>query len=104
VDITYGAEGSDSSAYHVPFSHTDPLDGSAQYFAVQAQLDGSGSVTQSGTASGGYNIASAEVCGDFEGWLAGLLTVTQPGVPDRASSCTLYNRCRLIKRRAVLSH
>jgi hypothetical protein len=89
VDITYGAEGSSSDAHHLPFSHTDPLDATAQYFAVQAQLSGSGtvtctttvdwtdgsgdaqSVTQTGTANGGYNIASAEVCGDFEGgWQA----------------------------------
>lgn len=85
VDITYGAEGSDIGAHHLPFSATEPLNTKAQYFNITAQLQGNGavtcstvvnwtdgsgnaqSVTQSGTASGGYNLASAEVCGDFEG-------------------------------------
>jgi hypothetical protein len=85
VDITYGSEGSNSSAHHLPFSETVPLNATAGYFAVTAQLQGNGtvtcstvvnwtddsddaqSVTQTGTASGGYDIASAEVCGDFEG-------------------------------------
>jgi hypothetical protein len=89
VDITYGAEGSNASASHLPFSVTMPLDSNAEYFNVTAQLQGDGtvscttvvnyaddsgdaqSVTQSGTASGGYNIASAEVCSDLDdGWQA----------------------------------
>lgn len=89
VNITYGAEGSNSSAHHLPFNDTEPLNTNAGYFDVTAQLQGGGtvtcstvvnwtdtsgdaqSVTQSGTASGGYNIASAEVCESFEGdWQA----------------------------------
>jgi hypothetical protein len=82
IDITYGPEGSDYSASSLPFSKTMTLDSSAQYYDVQAQLQGGGEVTCSttvdwsggptvnqGTASGGYNIADAEVCSDFsDGW------------------------------------
>jgi hypothetical protein len=84
VDITYGAEGSNAEASKLPFTKTVPLSSSAQYVAVQAQLSGSGhvsctttvvydtggsgqKVTQSGTANGGYNIASAEICSSFDG-------------------------------------
>jgi hypothetical protein len=88
VDITYGGEGSNISAGSLPFSATTPLDTSEAYYSVQAQLNGSGSVTctttvtysqygsshtatQTATASGGYNIANAEVCsGLFESWEA----------------------------------
>ena len=81
VDITYGPEGSNYSASHLPFTKTATLDDSAQYYAIQGQLSGAGSVTctvtvqtsdgtvvtQSGSASGGYNIASAEICSSFDG-------------------------------------
>ena len=89
LSITYGAEGSNSTASSLPFSETDALASSTQYYNVSAQLDGAGSVTctttvnwndglngnetvsQTGTASGSYNIASAEVCSNYEqGWQA----------------------------------
>lgn len=61
------------------------LKSDAQYFNVTAQLQGSGNVScktdvsytdssgsqktvsNSGTAQGGYNIASAEICSSFDG-------------------------------------
>ena len=80
IDITYGPEGTEDSASSLPFTKTMPLDDSAQYYDVTAQLQGSGQVTcsttvewsggptvKSGSASGGYNIADAEVCSDFTG-------------------------------------
>lgn len=85
VDITYGPSGSDHSASRLPFSHTEPLDTTAQYYVTTAQLQGGGSVscttvvqtdngdgtahqvTSSGSADGGYNIASAQVCSTFDG-------------------------------------
>jgi len=81
VDITYGPEGSDYSASRLPFSKTMPLTGSPQFVNVTAQLSGSGHVSctttvqasdgtktvNSAAASGGYNLASAEVCSDFTG-------------------------------------
>lgn len=81
IDITYGPEGSNFSASHLPFTKSVTLDDSAQYYAIQGQLSGAGSVTctltvqtsdgtvvtQSGSASGGYNIASAEICSTFDG-------------------------------------
>jgi hypothetical protein len=67
-------------ASSLPFTKTVPLDSNAQYYNVTAQLSGAGqvscttvvdwdgqSVTQSGQASGGYNLAAAEVCSDFSG-------------------------------------
>ena len=80
IDITYGAEGTNDSASSLPFTKTVSLSTTAQYYAVQAQLQGGGhvtctttvesggqTVTQTGSASGGYNIASAEVCSSFDG-------------------------------------
>jgi hypothetical protein len=82
INITYGGEGSDLSASNLPFQATVPLDTSDMYYSVTAQLQGSGSISCSTTvnwngspgtvaktssASGGYNIAMAEVCSDFEG-------------------------------------
>jgi hypothetical protein len=85
VDITYGPEGSSFSADRLPFSKILALDSNAQYFDTQAQLQGGGSVScstvvdyddglgdaqsasNSGSASGGYNIADAEVCSDYTG-------------------------------------
>jgi hypothetical protein len=88
VDITYGANGSEHSASSLPFKHTDPLMTGAQYYVVSAQLQGGGSVScttdvqtddllgyaqvvsNSGSADGGYNIATAEVCSGIDGWQA----------------------------------
>lgn len=80
VDITYGTDSSNASASKLPFSHTETLDSSAEYYEVQAQLSGSGhvtcsttvywsgqSATKSGTAEGGYNIAATEICSTFDG-------------------------------------
>ena len=81
VDVTYGPSGSQYSASKLPFSKTVPLDASAQYYVTEAQLSGSGQVTctttiqrsdgsqvvNTATASGGFNIATAEVCGTFDG-------------------------------------
>jgi hypothetical protein len=85
LDITYGPEGSNLGASSLPFSKTTAYDSGAQYYVTTAQLSGSGHVTctttvqtdngdgtaddvvNSGTASGGYNIASAQVCSSFTG-------------------------------------
>lgn len=81
VDITYGPSGSSFSASSLPFKKTAALDDSAQYYVTEAQLSGSGNVTctttiqrsdgstvvNTGSASGGYNIASAQICGTFDG-------------------------------------
>jgi hypothetical protein len=80
IDITYGPEGTNDSASSLPFTVTVSLDNSALYYNVTAQLQGDGqvscstvvdwdgqSVRQSGSANGGYNLASAEVCSDFSG-------------------------------------
>jgi hypothetical protein len=87
IDITYGPEGSSYGASRLPFRKILPLNANAQYVVTTAQLHGSGSVTctttvnwtatdaastpqsatNSGSASGGYNIASAQVCGNYSG-------------------------------------
>lgn len=81
IDITYGPEGSSLDASHLPFSKSAPLDDTAQYYSITAQLSGSGHVTcattvqtsdgtktvKTASASGGYNIAMAEVCESFTG-------------------------------------
>jgi hypothetical protein len=80
LEITYGPDGSNYSATRLPFQRTLPLSADAQYYVTTAQLHGSGSVTctttvqwngylsarKSGTAEGGYNIASAQICKDFQ--------------------------------------
>lgn len=87
INITYGPEGSSFAASTLPFTQTAALDSTVQYYVTEAQLQGGGSVscstvinytdgsgtsqsvTKNAAASGGYNIASAEVCSDFEsGW------------------------------------
>lgn len=86
VNITYGPSGSQHSSSHLPFTHTDPLTQGALYYATTAQLQGGGSVSctttvqtddllgyaqsvsNSGSADGGYNIATAEVCSGIDGW------------------------------------
>jgi hypothetical protein len=80
IDITYGAEGTNDSASSLPFTKTVQLSTTAQYYDVTAQLQGGGNVSctttvqsggqtviQTGSASGDYNIASAEVCSSFDG-------------------------------------
>lgn len=85
LDITYGPEGSNLGASSLPFSTTAAYDSGAQYYVTTAQLSGSGHVTctttvqtdngdgtadvvvNTGSASGGYNIASAQVCSSFTG-------------------------------------
>ena len=81
VDITYGTDSSNySGASTVPWQATLPFDSNALYYDVTAQLNGSGSVTctttvkwsggsvtQTGTAVGDYNILIAEICSNFSG-------------------------------------
>lgn len=84
VTISYGSDSSEYSAPRSPFSRTLPLNRSAEYYDVSAQLGGSGSITCSvtahwnqggrshaarkvGSASGGYNIADPEICSNFTG-------------------------------------
>lgn len=69
ADVTYGPAGSSLSG-HVPMRVTKRL-GHADYYSIDAQLQGGGKVTveiivggkviSKGTATGGYNIASAEI-------------------------------------------
>lgn len=73
VDITYGTDSSNHDGNVVPFSVTVPLDSSGDvlYYALDAQLQGGGNVAcsisvdgvviKSGSASGGYNICSAQI-------------------------------------------
>jgi hypothetical protein len=76
VDITYGPSGSGLQATSLPFTaHEDGVSQTAQYYSITAQLNGGGDVTctltvtaagqtatSSGTASGGHNIASPQIC------------------------------------------
>jgi hypothetical protein len=69
AQVTYGPAGSDYNG-SVPMRVTDRL-GNPEYYAINAQLQGGGSVSCSievdgiplstGTASGGYNIADCEI-------------------------------------------
>lgn len=77
VDITYGSDTDNrQGGTTLPWSATLPLDPSAHYYDVYAQLGGGGDITatvtitanghtftKTGHASGGYNIASAELTG-----------------------------------------
>jgi hypothetical protein len=84
ADVTYGPAGSTLSG-QVPMKVTAKL-GSPSYYSVTAQLQGDGSVTvkilvdgtviSSGTATGGYNIATAEISQDP---LSGQWTDTNQG-------------------------
>jgi len=85
VDITYGTDSSNLNGGDLPWSAVLTLDPNAQYYYVDAQLQGpdgditctvtvvykKGGVTQTatrtGTAQGDYNIASAEICSDLTG-------------------------------------
>lgn len=72
ADVTYGPAGSDLTG-GVPMSRTAPLRSPA-YYAISAQLQGSGSVAckilvdgaviSQATAQGSYNIASCEISQD----------------------------------------
>jgi hypothetical protein len=72
AEVTYGPSGSSTTGTS-PMKVTRPL-GDPSYYALQAQLQGSGTVTvtiavdgkvvSSGTANGGYNIAQAEISKD----------------------------------------
>jgi hypothetical protein len=76
AQVTYGRDGS-SYTGTVPMNIKRTLSSAVSYYAISAQLQGSGSVTveikvhghvmSKGTASGGYNIASAEICQSFAG-------------------------------------
>lgn len=75
ANVTYGPAGSNSEGT-VPMHVTKPL-GTPIYYAITAQLQGSGSVTckilvsgkviSQATANGGYNIAQCEISQDFSG-------------------------------------
>lgn len=80
IDISYGPSGSGLQATSLPFTARDSVSASASYYRVTAQLKGEGDVTctltvtdaghtttSSGTARGGYNIADAQICGDYKG-------------------------------------
>lgn len=81
VDITYGTDSiNDDGNGALPWSASLALPSDAEYADVQAQLSGSGSVTctttvtwdghsvtKTGAANGGYNIASAQICSSFDG-------------------------------------
>ena len=86
VEITFGPNGSNHSAGSLPFRHTEPLTTGALYYVTTAQLQGGGSVSctttvqtvsfdgtaddvdNTGSADGGYNIATAQVCSGIDGW------------------------------------
>ena len=81
VDATYGSGVfNHQGPSTLPWSVTLPLNKSARYYDIVAQLSGSGniacsvtvrwashSVTMTSSASGGYNIADPEVCSDSSG-------------------------------------
>jgi hypothetical protein len=79
LDITYGSD-SDSNTGHFKdgtFSATLPYDQDAMYYAVTAQLQGSGDVkcsvtvegqVKTGHAAGGYNICDAQLSGFAGDW------------------------------------
>jgi hypothetical protein len=84
VMISYGSDSSNYSAARSPFTAVLPLSSSAQYYDINAQLGGSGSIAcvvtvhwnqgghshsvkKVGVATGGYNIADPEICSGFTG-------------------------------------
>jgi hypothetical protein len=78
ADVTYGPSGSDFQG-SVPMTKTETLDNNASYYAITAQLQGSGEVSCSievngkvidhATAEGDYNIADCEITqGLFGKW------------------------------------
>ena len=77
VDITYGSQNANmQGGSKLPWSATMPVQGSARYYAVQAQLNGKGSITcsvrvdgvaKTAHASGGYDVCRAEVVNELGG-------------------------------------
>ena len=86
IDITYGPSGSDfsgPSVLHGKAKMSVPFEADASYYALNAQLQGAGSITckivvsgpgdapltvSHGAASGGYNICSAQATSDDGGF------------------------------------
>lgn len=80
IEITYGPSGSGLQATRLPFAaHDRSVSETAQHYSITAQLHGGGHVTctvtvsaaghtttSSGTARGGYNEATPEICADYE--------------------------------------
>lgn len=80
IDITYGSQNANlQGGSKLPWSARMRIDAAAQYYDVQAQLEGAGSircsvtvkgVTKTAHASGGYDVCRAEVTNDLNGkWL-----------------------------------
>ncbi|MBO0746207.1 MAG: hypothetical protein J2P43_14400 [Candidatus Dormibacteraeota bacterium] len=77
IDITYGSQNANlQGGSKLPWSTTMPIEGSAQFYAVQAQLNGAGSitcsvrvkgVTKTSHVSGGYDVCRAEVVNELNG-------------------------------------
>jgi hypothetical protein len=76
VDITYGSDGENIAGHGLPMTKTLTVKDDAMYYAITAQLSGGGDIhcsvtidgnTKTGHASGGYNICSAQLNGDFSG-------------------------------------
>lgn len=84
IDITYGTDSSNTqgpSTLNGTWTTTVPVDSTNEYYDVNAQLQGSGTVsctltapdgtTKTAAANGGYNIALAEISkGLFGGYIA----------------------------------
>jgi hypothetical protein len=79
LDITYGSDSDNrQGGSSLPWSASLPLQDSALYYVVTAQLQGEGDITctvtingkvaKQGHASGGYNICTAEAVKGFGGW------------------------------------
>lgn len=80
IDITYGSQNANlQGGSKLPWSTTVRIDPAAQFYDVQAQLNGAGSitcwvwvegVTKTTHAKGGYDVCRAEVTNDLNGkWL-----------------------------------
>jgi hypothetical protein len=76
VDITYGSDSENIQGHGLPMTKNLTVKDDALYCAITAQLQGDGDIhcsvtidgqTKSGHASGGYNICSAQLNGDFTG-------------------------------------
>lgn len=77
IDITYGSQNANlQGGSTLPWSTTMPIQSTAQYYDVQAQLKGAGSisclvrvegVTKRAHASGGYDVCRAEVVNELGG-------------------------------------
>lgn len=77
IDITYGSQNANlQGGSKLPWSTTMPIQGTARYYDVQAQLKGAGSitctvkvkgVTRTTHAAGGYDYCRAEVLNELNG-------------------------------------